>query len=129
MIFDRDKTGNSRKTLQIGSQKIVLDSRGLIPAVLQVNNEKKGQAVNLVYLNETALEMCVTRGELYIFRRSRQGLEKVLDKDGNPVRVNSIKLSSNRRALIINIYGTEKEILENAFVHRIYIHPNEIGTL
>jgi len=86
--------------------KIVFNSSGLIPVVIQDDNTS--EVLKLGYLNKWALEMSLNDKKVYLFRRSLQRLEVFGENQGLEYEISTIKLDRNRRSIlfrVIPLYG------------------------
>lgn len=93
----------SRREVQLGNHKIYLNNRGLIPAIIECAAEKGSIVLNLVYLNLEALQMTLSSGELYIFKRSKNRVMKVGEDKQQSVPIDTVMVSKNHRSLLITI--------------------------
>jgi len=109
-----------KNILFIGKHKIVFNSKGLIPAILQKKGESQEKVISLAYLNKDALEMSLASGELYIFRRSKHRIQKIGEEESDSIEIESIKLAKNRRSLLITLKDDNKNLLKKTFIHEIF---------
>lgn len=64
--------------------EIKFDSRGLVPAVIQ--DADNGDILMLGYMNEEALRLTLTTGDVWFFSRSRQEMWHKGETSGNFIR-------------------------------------------
>lgn len=64
--------------------EIKFDSRGLVPAVVQ--DADNGDILMLGYMNEEALKLTLTSGDVWFFSRSRQEMWHKGETSGNFIR-------------------------------------------
>ncbi|GAB4332419.1 MAG: hypothetical protein Kow0037_09910 [Calditrichia bacterium] len=110
----------SRREVQIGNHKIYLNNRGLIPAIIECAAEKGSIVLNLVYLNLDALEMSLSSGELYIFKRSKNRVVKVGEEKQKSVSIDTIMVSKNNRSLLITIPEECCGLVGQHFIDALY---------
>ncbi|GAB4371037.1 MAG: hypothetical protein Kow0042_13560 [Calditrichia bacterium] len=108
----------------IANQKIILNSRGLIPAIIQRVSREQSIVLSLVYMNREALEMSLKSGELYIYRRSKGRIEKAGEDTYSAVPIDTIMVDKNRRVLLVTVTGERGTLPKQTFVQAIY--PEEI---
>ena len=106
--------------MTIAGKKIILNSRGLIPAVIQMKADTCSEVVNLVYLNQEAFEMTVSSGELYLYRRSKRMVEKFAVNSRDDFKIQTIFISKNQRSLLVTIALDEETLPDTLFIHKIF---------
>ena len=109
-----------RDELLVGKYNIVLNSRGLIPAIIQKKGRSEEKVISLAYLNKDALEMSLASGELYVFRRSMHRIQKIGEDKSAAMEIESIRLAKNHRALLITLKSEKKNLLKKTFIHEIF---------
>ncbi len=113
-------SATENETLTVGKYKIVFNSRGLIPAILQKKGRSQEKIISLAYLNRMALEMSLASGELYVYRRSRRRIQKFGEEEPNPIEIDSIRLAKNKRSLLITLKIENKNQIKKTFLYEIY---------
>ena len=68
--------------------KLKFDEKGLIPAIAQ--DADTGEVLMLGYMNEEALRLTLTSGEVWFYSRSRQKLWHKGETSGNCILVRSV---------------------------------------
>ena len=68
--------------------KLKFDEKGLIPAIAQ--DDDTGEVLMLGYMNEEALRLTLTSGEVWFYSRSRQELWHKGETSGNCILVRSV---------------------------------------
>lgn len=114
---------NSRREVQsfaIGEEKVVFNSRGLIPAVLQARIRDELRVVDLIYFNKEALQLSLNSGVLFVYRRSKRSVERLGEKTGNTYKIKSIQVSLNHRSLLITILDDHGELPALSFTKTVY---------
>jgi phosphoribosyl-AMP cyclohydrolase len=121
-LFKKSEIQNddSHKRIRIGEQIIVLNSRGRIPVILQKLKRKNSEVIDLIYMNEEALKMSLYSGEVHVYRRSKQKVERYRSHNSSGLYIRSIKSSKNGRTLLLTI-STDRHNSD------IQVFVNEIG--
>lgn len=122
-LFKKKKKNNRAhitREIQIGNQKIILNSRGLVPVVLQRLLNDQILVLGVVYMNREALEMSLSSGEAYIFKRSKNRIVKLGEDTQGSVKIDSILLNKNHRALLLTVSETSQTMPHQTFVHTLY---------
>jgi phosphoribosyl-AMP cyclohydrolase len=83
------------------SIKLEYDARGLIPAVVQ--DEENGQVLMVAWMNAEALRLTVETGEAYFWSRSRQTLWHKGATSGNVQRVHEIWVDCDADTLLLKV--------------------------
>ncbi len=118
----KSNSSQAHQKLIIGDQKVYLNSRGLIPVILQRNNHQSNEVLDLVYMDREALQLSYASGELYVFRRSKQKIERLRNRSGKSVTIQQMAVCQNRRAILLNIRPENSENIVNSFIYKI--HPS-----
>ncbi len=126
-LFGNRKQENSdaHKRIRIGDQTIFLNSRGRIPVILQQKWRKKSEIINLVFMNHDALELSLKSGEIYIFRRSAGEIQKLICRDENGYKIESIRINKNRRSLLITVRNGQLATKTDNFIYEVKLHNKE----
>lgn len=83
-------------------QKVVLNSRGLIPVVLQ--DAESRAVLHLGYMDRRALYASMETRIVHIFRRSARQIERYGENAGLECRIESVHLHQSRRALLLTVW-------------------------
>jgi phosphoribosyl-AMP cyclohydrolase len=79
--------------------EIKWDDRGLVPAIVQ--DARTGQVLMLAYMNQEALERCISTGEAHFWSRSRSELWHKGATSGNTQRIVEIRYDCDGDALLL----------------------------
>ena len=122
LIFknSRNDSGKTPHSFVIGEEKIVFNSRGLVPAILQAPINGSPRTLDLVYLNTRALELSLNSGVLFVYRRSKKQVERLGENTGNTYKIQSIHISRNHRTLLITILDDHGELPAVSFYKKVY---------
>ena len=107
----------SRELLLGDEHRVVLNSRGLLPVILQDAQTK--EVLHLGYMDTRALHMTLQQKSVYVYRRSRGHVEKFGENKDLEYVINSIKLDRNKRSLLIQLQKTSEHPQITSFIHRI----------
>ncbi len=77
------------------------DERGLVPAIVQ--DARTGQVLMLAYVNQEALERCLSTGEAHFWSRSRSELWHKGATSGNTQRIVEIRTDCDADALLLRV--------------------------
>ena len=77
------------------------DERGLAPAIVQ--DARTGQVLMLAYMNQEALEKCVSTSEAHFWSRSRAELWRKGATSGNTQRIVEIRYDCDGDALLLRV--------------------------
>ncbi len=121
-LFKNFKQNSNRdvQTFAIGEEKVVFNSRGLIPAVLQARIKNEWRVLDVIYLNKEALQLSLNSGVLFVYRRSKRSVERLGEKTGNTYKIKSIQISLNHRSLLISILDDHGELPALSFTRTVY---------
>lgn len=98
--------------------QVVLNSRGLVPVVLQ--DMISEEVLHLGYMDRWALNTTLEEKTVYYYRRSSGRLEKFGEKKGLEYEVKSIKLDRSRRSILMKVLSRdESNAIESSFIHEI----------
>jgi phosphoribosyl-ATP pyrophosphohydrolase/phosphoribosyl-AMP cyclohydrolase len=78
--------------------EVSFDDAGLVPCVAQ--DAVTGEVLTLAYMNEEALRLTETTGEVHYFSRSRQKLWKKGETSGNVQKVRQLRVDCDGDALL-----------------------------
>jgi phosphoribosyl-ATP pyrophosphohydrolase/phosphoribosyl-AMP cyclohydrolase len=81
--------------------EIKWDERGLVPAIVQ--DAQTGQVLMLAYMNQEALEKCVSTGEAHFWSRSRSELWHKGATSGNTQRIVEIRYDCDGDTLLLRV--------------------------
>jgi phosphoribosyl-ATP pyrophosphohydrolase/phosphoribosyl-AMP cyclohydrolase len=81
--------------------KIKWDERGLVPAIVQ--DAQTGQVLMLAYMNQEALERCISTGEAHFWSRSRSELWHKGATSGNTQRIVEIRYDCDADTLLLRV--------------------------
>ena len=79
--------------------EIKWDKRGLVPAIVQ--DAQTDQVLMLAYMNQEALEKCVSTGEAHFWSRSRSELWHKGATSGNTQRIVEIRYDCDGDTLLL----------------------------
>ncbi len=116
----RSDSAKSPHSFVIGEEKIIFNSRGVVPAILQAPINGSSIILDLVYLNNQALELSLNSGVLFVYRRSKKQVERLGENTGNTYKIQSIYISRNHRALLITILDDHGELPAVSFYKKVY---------
>jgi phosphoribosyl-ATP pyrophosphohydrolase/phosphoribosyl-AMP cyclohydrolase len=74
------------------------DDEGLVPCVMQ--DARTGEVLTLAYMNEEALELTRSTGEMHFWSRSRGGLWRKGETSGNTMRLLRLRYDCDEDALV-----------------------------
>ena len=77
------------------------DDRGLVPAIVQ--DARTGQVLMLAYMNQEALEKCVSTSETHFWSRSRSELWHKGATSGNIQRIVEIRYDCDGDTLLLRV--------------------------
>ena len=77
---------------------IKFDDKGLIPAIIQDAKSKK--VLTLCYMNKAALEMTMSEGKIYVFRRSKGRLMMKGETSGHVQLIKEIYVDCEGNSLL-----------------------------
>ena len=80
------------------SPELRFDDRGLVPCVIQ--DWRSGEVLTLAYMNEEALRLSRTTGELHLFSRSRNELWHKGATSGNTQAVKALRFDCDSDAVL-----------------------------
>jgi phosphoribosyl-AMP cyclohydrolase len=80
------------------------NEKGLIPAIVQ--DADTGDVLTLAYMNEEALRLTLTSGEVWFYSRSRQELWHKGETSGNRFLVRSVWLDCDSDAILVKAHPT-----------------------
>ena len=80
------------------------DDRGLIPAVIQ--DARNGEMLMLGYMNQEALNLTISSGDVWFYSRSRQVLWHKGETSGNFLRLRSIIKDCDSDTLLVQAEPT-----------------------
>lgn len=75
------------------------DDQGLVPAIVQ--DARTGQVLMLAYMNQAALEQCISTGEAHFWSRSRSELWHKGATSGNTQRIVEIRYDCDGDTLLL----------------------------
>ena len=78
--------------------EIKFDSRGLVPCVIQ--DWRTGEVLTLAYMNEEALRLSQTTGQLHLYSRSRDELWRKGATSGNTQAVKALRFDCDADAVL-----------------------------
>src|SRR5262245_50425928 len=78
--------------------KVRFDERGLVPCVLQ--DSRTGEVLTLAYMNQEALELTLSTGEVHLFSRSRREIWRKGATSGNTQRVTQLRYDCDGDAIV-----------------------------
>lgn len=109
--------GSSNYVLD-SEHEVVLNSRGLVPVVLQ--DVISDEVLHLGYMDRWALNSTLEEKTVYYYRRSSGRLEKFGEKKGLEYEVKSIKLDRSRRSILMKVLSRDAaNAIESSFVYEI----------
>lgn len=124
MFFTNASSGkeseNPPKVFTIGQQKIIFNSRGLVPAIVKTETVGQPEVTHLVYLNPEALKLSLASGVLFFYRRSKRKIERLGEKEGNTFKIKTIQLAQNHRSLLITLLDDHGVYPRKSFLETIY---------
>lgn len=115
------KKSTNRETGQVPvgtNHTLLLNSRGLIPVVIQ--EHETGQVLRLGYMDQLALEMSTRHHNVFLFRRSRQQLQRMGEKEGIEYKIKEIHLDRAKRSLLVRVLSSDSSKMKSNFKYRIY---------
>ncbi|MBN2366543.1 MAG: hypothetical protein EH225_11570 [Calditrichaeota bacterium] len=118
----KQEPDDAHKRIRIGDQTVYLNSRGRIPVIIQQAKSRKTEIVDLVYMNDDALKLTVQSGEIFLFKRSKGEIEKMISPDGKGYQVKSIQINRNRRSLLITVKAHRASNPSMNFIHEITVN-------
>jgi phosphoribosyl-ATP pyrophosphohydrolase/phosphoribosyl-AMP cyclohydrolase len=80
------------------------DEKGLIPAIAQ--DDDTGEVLMLGYMNEEALRLTLTSGEVWFYSRSRQKLWHKGETSGNRILVRAVWLDCDGDTILVKAKPT-----------------------
>ncbi|NOX35962.1 MAG: hypothetical protein GXO78_00340 [Calditrichaeota bacterium] len=123
-IFAREKEqadDESRRPLHIdtpgGKTKVYLNRNGLIPVVVQ--DAQTGVVLRLGYMDAWALELSLKNRILFLYKRSRQRVVRLGEKDNLEYPIQEMWLDRNKRALLVRVQLPEGDTGNTAFRKRL----------
>jgi len=121
-LFDRKKSARNKpkesdKYIINDRLKVIFNSRGLVPVIIQ--HEKTGDVLRLGYLDRWALEMSLNDKKVYLFRRSLKRVEVVGEKDNNEYKISSVKLGRHYRSLLFKVIPAKSKGTDTNFIHSV----------
>lgn len=114
---------NKKEYLINGQQKVILNSRGLVPAILQ--DHKTNEILHLGYMDRWALDVSFSSNKVYLYRRSTGKIQLFGENLNLTYVIRSARLHANGRALVLGVQiiqevaGQEAKIPGTSFVHHI----------
>ncbi|UCF63647.1 MAG: hypothetical protein JSW33_13960 [bacterium] len=126
-LFGKNKiTGPApHRRISVGEYTLVLNSRGRIPVILAKKNRKSCEVLDLVYMDQEALQISLFTGAVHVYKRSKEQVEELLSARGERLPIHFVKMSQNHRSLLIMIgSGTTSEEVHNGFQEVIWTSPN-----
>jgi len=79
------------------------------------------EVLDLVYMDQEALQMSLFTGMVHIYKRSKDQIEELHSAQGESLPIQSIKISQNRRALLVTIGSdVESDKLQRSFQQVIW---------
>ena len=81
--------------------RIKWDNRGLVPAIVQ--DARTGQVLMLAYMNQEALEKCVSTGEAHFWSRSRKCLWHKGETSGHIQGIREIRYDCDGDTLLVRV--------------------------
>ncbi len=122
-LFGKNKiTGPApHRRITVGEYTLVLNSGGRIPVILAKKNRKSCEVLDLVYMDQEALQISLFTGAVHVYKRSKEQVEELLSARGERLPIHSVKMSQNHRALLIMIgSGSTSEEVNNGFQEVIW---------
>ena len=83
-------------------KKLKLDTKGLIPAIIQ--DDKSGEVLMLGYMNEESLELTLSSGEAWFYSRSRNELWHKGATSGNHLIVSEVWLDCDADTILVKAH-------------------------
>ena len=83
-------------------KKLKLDTKGLIPAIIQ--DDKSGEVLMLGYMNEESLELTLSSGEAWFYSRSRNELWHKGATSGNRLIVSEMWLDCDADTILVKAH-------------------------
>lgn len=83
-------------------KKLKLDTKGLIPAIIQ--DDKSGEVLMLGYMNEESLELTLSSGEAWFYSRSRNELWNKGATSGNRLIVSEMWLDCDADTILVKAH-------------------------
>ncbi|MFQ5583795.1 MAG: hypothetical protein ACE5GL_05110 [Calditrichia bacterium] len=102
---------------------IHFNSHNLVPVIIQ--HAETHEVIRLGYLDHWAIEMSLNDKKVYLYRRSRQRVERLGEESEIEYRIIEIRLSHSRRNLLFKVIPTDSEKIETDF--DIHLYPDNEG--
>ena len=77
---------------------LVYDERGLLPCIAQ--DAQSGEVLMLAYVNEEAVSLTQSTGQLHLFSRSRESIWRKGESSGNTLAVQALRVDCDGDALL-----------------------------
>jgi len=88
-------------------------------------NSNSCEVLDLVYMDQEALELSLFTGAVHVYKRSKDQIEELLSTRGERLPIHSVKMSQNRRALLIMIgLNTSSDEIHHSFKEVIWTNSN-----
>ncbi len=111
----KDVDENSHLRIEIGPYRMILNSRGRIPVILQIKQNERNEVFDLVYMNLEALKLSLRTREVYVYRRSKKMVEKFYSQAEKGYFIDSIKICKNGRSLLMTVRADQFSSENQAF--------------
>ncbi len=105
-----------------GKTKVYLNRNGLIPVVVQ--DAQTGVVLRLGYMDAWALELSLKNRILFLYKRSRQRVIRLGEKDDMEYPIQEIWLDRNKRALLVRVQLPGGDNANTAFQKRLLAPGN-----
>ncbi len=101
MLFkkEREKKHSHREFLFDKENKAIFDSKGLLPVVIQESRSR--DVLHIGYMDKWALDSTLKEEAIYLYKRSKNRIQKFVNKHEKSYRVDRLILHSSRRAILI----------------------------
>ncbi len=122
-IFKKSIRKESGQVALGTNHTLLLNSRGLIPVVIQ--EHETGKVLRLGYMDQLALEMSTRHHNVFLFRRSRQQLQRMGEREGIDYQIKEIHLDRAKRSLLVRVVSSEPAKIKSNFKYQIYPRSSE----
>ena len=114
---EREKKSTKREYLIDKDNKAILDSKGLIPCIIQEDGTR--EVLHIGYMDKWALDSTLSDLKIFLFKRSKNRIEIFVDRHSVEYQVAGLVLHSSRRAILITARLPNDNSSETEFTNRI----------
>ncbi len=123
IVFQKREGGSEKDKAPLpidapgGRTRVYLNRQGLIPVVVQ--NSRTREVLRLGYMDAWALELSVKNRILFLYKRSRQRVVKVGEKEDREYPIREMWLDRNKRAILVLVEVAEMDTSQCTFKKRL----------